>query len=74
MGIMDDASVIGQLPRPKEHIFLGEKAGWWEVSSEDGLAQYESFNDEFKGRWKEWIAKGCPERSDVDLSYKLAKL
>lgn len=68
MGIVDEANLVGKVPTPKEHIFLEEKAGWWNVSSEDGIAQHASFNVPFQFRLEEWVGKGCPKRSDVDAS------
>lgn len=47
MGIIDDESIVGKLPRPKEHIFLKEKARWWDVADEDGLARHFAFPEIF---------------------------
>lgn len=66
MGTVDEASVVGKIPAPTEHIFLGEKAGWWNVASGDGLARYAANSPSFQARMDEWIAKGCPRRADVD--------
>ena len=65
MGIVNDASIVGKIPYPKEHIFLREKAKWWDIRSDDGLAQHESFNQAFESRLAEWVAKGGPKRSDI---------
>ena len=65
MGIVDDASVIGKLPLPKEHIFLQEKAAWWELPRDDGIARYAAFNETWKGRLEEWIEGGCPAIADA---------
>ena len=42
MGIMDDATVVGSMPAPKEHIFWGEKAAWFKIGGNDGLAKHEA--------------------------------
>lgn len=65
MGIVDDASVVGDMPHAKEHIFLQEKAAWWNVPGDDGLARHEAFNETFQIRLKEWAAKGYPLRPDA---------
>ena len=65
MGIVDDASVVGDMPHAKEHIFLKEKAEWWRVPDDDGLARHEAFNESFQNRLKDWVAKGCPNRTDT---------
>jgi hypothetical protein len=62
MGIVDDASVAGEMPQAKEHIFLKEKAAWWSVPGDDGLARHEAFNETFQNRLKDWVVKGCPLR------------
>ena len=64
MGLVDDASVVGELPRAKEHIFLKEKAEWWNVPENDGMARHEALDRPFQNRLDEWIAKGCPQRPD----------
>lgn len=69
MGIVDDGSIVGKLPRPKEHIFLGEKAQWWNIPNEDSIARHASFNESFQDRMKEWIAKGRQRRSDLEEQY-----
>lgn len=65
MGIVDDHSVVGLMPKPKEHIFLREKAAWWRMPEDDGLARHDAFNEPFQKRLKEWITKGCPARAEV---------
>ncbi len=65
MGIVDEASVVGQLPKPKEHIFLQEKAKWFRVCEDDGLARHNGFNEPFQNRFKEWVLEGCPRRADT---------
>ena len=39
-GTIDPGSDGGDIPRPDCHIFLGEKAGWFEVPG-DGLERFE---------------------------------
>ncbi|KAL8814860.1 MAG: hypothetical protein Q9223_005952 [Gallowayella weberi] len=65
MGIVDDASVTGKIARPKEHIFLTERATWWTLAECDGLARHDEFNHGFQARLKAWNVAGCPKRSDV---------
>lgn len=42
---IDDQSVKGKLPKPTEHIFLEEKAAWYDLP-DDGLAKYKRFANE----------------------------
>ena len=65
MGIMDDAGVTGRIVRPKEHIFLGEKARWWDLADDDGMARHEGFTQSFQDRLRAWYAQGCPSRADI---------
>ena len=39
-GSIDEKSVKGELIKPTEHIFLEEKAGWYDLP-EDGLGRFE---------------------------------
>ena len=57
--------MVGEFARPKEHIFLREKAGWWEVKQDDGLEHHEWFNESFQRRLKEWETRGRERRLDV---------
>lgn len=52
-GSIDEESVKGVLVKPSEHIFLGEKAGWFEVGN-DGLKRFEGFPEGFEGRLESW--------------------
>ncbi|KAL9046736.1 MAG: hypothetical protein Q9214_000501 [Letrouitia sp. 1 TL-2023] len=61
MGTMDDASVVGKLPVLSQHIFLSEKATWWDAPSDDKAARYETFSDGFEDQLREWIAVGRPQ-------------
>lgn len=65
MGIIDEASVVGSMPQPKEHIFLREKAKLFSVDRDDGLARHDGFNEPFQNRFSEWVSLGCPRRADV---------
>ena len=65
MGIVDEDSVSGILPAPKEHIFLSEKAQWFELAHDDGLQRHQSFNESFQNRFETWIRLGCPKRPDL---------
>ncbi|KAL5346139.1 hypothetical protein ACLOAV_009172 [Pseudogymnoascus australis] len=64
-GSIDEGSVKGELTKPTEHIFLKEKAGWFDLP-EDGLGRFERFSDAESDRkikaWKEEHGgKGEPE-------------
>ena len=52
-GSIDGESVKGVLVKPSEHIFLGEKAGWFEIP-DDGLERYARFCTEFDGKLENW--------------------
>lgn len=65
MGIVNDEDTVGIIVKPKEHIFLHEKALWWSTTEDDGLARHGGFNEEFQRRLKEWVAAGAPQRADV---------
>lgn len=54
-GSIDEESVHGQLVGVSEHIFLGEKAAWFEVP-DDGAERFERFSGNFQEQidtWKE---------------------
>ena len=42
-GSIDEGSVQGVLLKPRKHIFLAEKAGWFDVP-EDGMGRFEGFS------------------------------
>ena len=65
IGTVDDGTVVGSMVKPIEHIFLKEKAAWWSVSGDDGMARHEGFDEPFQRRLKEWAAKGSPQRADL---------
>ncbi|KUJ16111.1 uncharacterized protein LY89DRAFT_74967 [Mollisia scopiformis] len=65
MGLVDDEHIVGSMPPVKEHIFLGDKAVWWNVPLDDGTARYQGFNEPFTRRLLEWSAKGRPQRLDM---------
>jgi hypothetical protein len=44
-GSIEEESVTGKLPKPGCHIFLAEKAGWFEVP-DDKLERFKGFSDE----------------------------
>ncbi|KAI9847485.1 MAG: hypothetical protein M1837_002386 [Sclerophora amabilis] len=59
-----------QVVRPKEHIFLREKASWFEIlgtgeKEEDGVARYEGFDDSFLRDLREWEDGGRRRRADL---------
>lgn len=54
-GSIDEKSVKGELIKPTEHIFLEEKAGWYDLP-EDGLGRFERFsNAKSDKRIKAWL-------------------
>ncbi|OBT63907.1 hypothetical protein VE03_05966 [Pseudogymnoascus sp. 23342-1-I1] len=54
-GSIDEGSVKGELMKPTEHIFLEEKAGWFDLP-EDGLERFERFsNEESDKRITAWM-------------------
>ena len=74
MGLVDDEHTIGSIPPVKEHIFLGEKAAWWNGPTDDGIPQYSGFNEPFTRRLQAWLARGYPQRLDIPPSPAKFKL
>ncbi|KAI0189862.1 Mss4-like protein [Astrocystis sublimbata] len=64
-GLLDNEHIGDSLPPIKEHIFLGDKASWWKVPSDDRVARHSSFNEAFTRRLQDWSAKGRPQRLDL---------
>jgi len=52
-GSIDEKSLKKELPKISEHIFLEEKAGWYEVP-DDKIPRYSKFPPEFQGKIDEW--------------------
>ena len=69
MGTVDDGTAVGEMVKPSEHIFLKEKAAWWSISGDDGLAKHKGFDEPFQRRLEEWQAKGAPKRADAETSF-----
>jgi hypothetical protein len=46
-GTIDEASVQGELPKTDHHIFLEEKAGWYDLP-DDGTGRYAKFRPAFQ--------------------------
>ena len=65
LGTVDEKTVMGKLPPLKEHIFLAEKADWWELASGDVATRHENFNGPFRLRLQEWEATGRKLRQDL---------
>lgn len=42
-GSIDEGSLKGKLPFPSQHIFLKEKAPWYQLPN-DGIARYQGFS------------------------------
>ncbi len=61
-GSIDEESIKGELVKPTEHIFLSEKAAWFEIP-DDGLKKFEKFPDGFGKKVEEW--KKSSSTSDV---------
>ena len=68
MGNVNDSHVEGSVPKPKEHIFLVDRAVWWDLPENDGLERHSEFNEPFQARLRAWRAEGCPRRTDVSES------
>lgn len=43
-GSIDEGSVKGKLPKPERHIFIEEKAGWFDLPA-DGLQRFDRFDE-----------------------------
>ena len=52
-GTIDEKSVQGELVKPGNHIFVGEKANWF-VLPEDGLDRYDEFPPGFEDALETW--------------------
>ncbi|GAW19477.1 hypothetical protein ANO14919_089640 [Xylariales sp. No.14919] len=65
MGLVDNEHIVGALPPVKEHIFLADKAEWWKVPPDDGIARHDGFNEAFTRRLREWSDRGRPQRLDI---------
>nr|POE63255.1 hypothetical protein CFP56_04158 [Quercus suber] len=66
MGLIDDASVVGTITPPKEHIFLCDQAKWLRRPEQDTIEHHWGFNDSFQRRLHEWNVRGRPVRADVE--------
>jgi hypothetical protein len=64
MGTVDNESLVGEVGKPDEHIFLKEKAAWW-IVPDDGIVRHEAFDETFQRRLEGWVAEGSPRRDDV---------
>lgn len=63
VGSIDEKSVKGELKKPTEHIFLEEKAGWYDLP-EDGLGRFQRFNNaESDKRINAWVKEHEDEGS-----------
>ncbi|OBT84582.1 hypothetical protein VE02_06326 [Pseudogymnoascus sp. 03VT05] len=55
VGSIDEGSIKGEMMKPTEHIFLEEKAGWFDLP-EDGLGRFERFSEgESDKKIKAWL-------------------
>ena len=64
LGIVDNDTIRGEVVKPKEHIFLKEKAMWWSVA-EDGAEKWDHFDNDFLNAKDEWAQGGAKRREDV---------
>jgi hypothetical protein len=39
LGLVDDTLLASEIPPAKEHIFLGDKAVWWNLAADDGTSR-----------------------------------
>ena len=51
-GSIDDSSVKGTLPKPSMHVFLKEKASWFDLP-EDGLERWDGFSAEMDAMYNQ---------------------
>ena len=65
MGIVDDTELEASVMKPCAHIFLGEKAKWWDAADSVGVPRHEGFGPAFRDMLRAWYAEGCPRRADV---------
>jgi len=56
-GSIDEESVKKELPKMSEHIYLDEKAGWFEMP-DDKIPRYAKFPLTFQGKIDEWKKGG----------------
>ena len=56
-GTFNGESVRGELPKVSEHIFLREKAAWFEVP-DDGIPRFDGFPEEFLKKLEDWRNRG----------------
>lgn len=63
VGTIDEDSLTEQLRGPSNHIFVAEKASWFNIPN-DGLPRYETFSPEFMKMLDAWrnnqSSKGKP--------------
>ncbi|TVY60784.1 hypothetical protein LSUE1_G008303 [Lachnellula suecica] len=52
-GSIDEGSVKGKLPKVDQNIFVGQKAGWFELP-EDGVRSTETFGSAFLKKIEDW--------------------
>ncbi len=55
----------GEVPASKGHIFLGEKAAWYELP-DDGLERCEGYSSFFQKKLDSWEAMGKPKALAVE--------
>jgi hypothetical protein len=60
-----EESLQALLPKPCEHIFVVDKANWWNFPSDDTLPKWQQFDQPFQQKLQDWQTMGCPRRSDV---------
>lgn len=64
MGLVDNGYVKAWDAKPTQHIFLKEKALWWDLP-DDGLMRHNGAGEAFEKRVEVWKAQGSQRRTDV---------
>ena len=53
LGLVDEDSIVGEMPRPTAHIFVAEKVSWLPLP-EDGSKRSDRFNRSFVDLLEQW--------------------
>lgn len=65
VGSIDEGSVKDAqgLGRPGKHIFVAEKAAWYDIVEGDGLERWDGFSDGFQAKVNAWKKETIRERA-----------
>lgn len=55
-GTIEEGSLRERMMGVREHIFVGQKAGWYQLP-EDGVERWEGFTEEFEEKLEVWKRK-----------------